>query len=209
MTVGVGALYSWLPRALPGCACLAGVRGGKGLRMVLSYTTGCLLLAGVLAGLAVLVGLTRWQPGLWRVLPRERLAGEIMALVALVWSAHHVCLMLEGNLVRWHPLVKALVPLTAVLAWFFLDYLFTRAVGGLLLLLTAEVLHAGFSVQAPCRPLFSVVCYLFGVAGMFLIGSPWLFRDLLEKAAGSPAWRRGSAGLAGAAAFYVVYAFLR
>jgi len=99
--------------------------------------------------------------------------------------------MLEGGLVRYRIVVVLIVPVVAVLSYFHLDYLLTRALGGLLLLILNHLLHAAFVAQIPMRPLFSSICYATSLAGFFMVGAPWRLRDLLERAAGSRELRRG------------------
>jgi hypothetical protein len=131
-------------------------------------------------------------------LPRARLAGEVLGVICLVWSAYHACLMLEGGLASYRKVVWVLVPVTAVLAYHHLDYLFSRALGGLLVLCATYLLHGAFTAMVPWRPLYSVICYLAGVWGMFLIAVPWRFRDLLQAMAPAPRrWRSlGTAAVA-------------
>jgi len=177
---------------------------------VFSFTAMTLILASILGVLAYVVGVasTR-QPDLWKKLPRERYLGEVMVIVCLVWSMVHVIPMLEGSLVRLRIWIRILMPVIAVLAFFFLDYLFTRALGGLLLLLVTEVLHGAFAVHLPMRPVFSAGAYVLGILAMFLIGTPWRFRDMLEKAVNHRLWRvRATAALGGAALFFALFALI-
>ena len=83
-----------------------------------------------------------------------------------------------------------LVPITAVLAYGHLDYLFSRSLGGLLVLCVTAMLHGAFVRQIHFRPVYSVVCYAVGIWGLVLVGLPWRFRDLLGLMQTSPAWRR-------------------
>ena len=119
-------------------------------------------------------------------LPRAKVPGLLLGIVCLVWSAWHGCLMLEGPLEKYHPVVWLLVPTTAVLSWFYLDYLFSRALGGFFALAANELIRQGFTHAVTLRPLFSVICLLLGVCGLFLIGTPWRLRDLLEIAGKKP-----------------------
>ncbi len=173
---------------------------------VLSNLVFCVILAffaGVFA-----VALKRW-PNLWQSLPRERVAGELIAVVCLVWSAWHAILMLEGGLARFHIGIKILVPVTALLVYFYLNFLFARALGGLLLLGLVHLLHWAFVANPPLRPLYSLVCYLYAFVGMILVATPWYFRDVLKKATDDSRWRVMMAGIAGASAvFYLVYAII-
>jgi hypothetical protein len=148
-----------------------------------------------------LCGTVRW-PDLHRRLPRERIIGGLIAAACLVWAAHQALPMLEGGLVRYRIVVKIAVPVVAVLSFLHLDYLLTRATGGLLLLVLNHLLHAAFVAEIPMRPLFSLICYLVSLAGFFMVGAPWRFRDALERAGESARWRRGACaafGVCGAA----------
>lgn len=91
--------------------------------------------------------------------------------------------MLEGPLASLHPIVWLLVPIVSILAFFFLDYLFSRSLGGFFVLMSNELIRQAFSHSTTMRPLYSLVCLLLGVAGLFLIGTPWRLRDTLELAA--------------------------
>lgn len=165
----------------------------------------CLFLtffAGVFA-----VGVVRW-PRLWRQLPRNRLIGEAIAVICLVWAATHVLPMLEGGMARYHIVIKALVPITAILVYTRLNFLLTRALGGLILLLIVYLLHQGFVTNPPLRPVYSGVSYLWAFSGMVLVATPWHLRDLMEIATVSRTWRCVASSVLGASAlFYLIYAF--
>ncbi len=171
--------------------------------MAASFTALSFVFAAILAGLAYICGFaTVRQPDLWRKLPRERVIGEVIAVISLVWCTVHILPLLEGDMARFRAWVRILAPILAVLSFFFLDYLFTRALGGLVLLLVNDLLHGAFTVHLPARPVFALVSYAFGIAAMFLIGTPWRFRDLLEKCSQSVRWRSWSGGVLAAAALY-------
>lgn len=137
-------------------------------------------------------GVRRW-PGLCSKLPRHRLVGGILGLLVLIWAAHHGCAMLEDGLARFRVLVRVAVPVVAILAYTHLDYLFARSLGGALLLVVNELLHAGFAEHVAARPVFSVVCYAIGICGLVLVAAPWRLRDLLEQSSVSVRWRYGAA----------------
>jgi hypothetical protein len=154
------------------------------------FVLSCLLFALLPAGLALLFGLVcvRW-PEVWRQLPRERNIGIAIGAVCLVWSAYYALPMLEGGLAKYRPLIKILVPVTTVLAYLFLNYVFTRAMGGLMMIAATYMLHQAFVAHLPLRPVFSLICYVVAVAGMFALAAPWHFRDLLHRAAERASWR--------------------
>jgi hypothetical protein len=159
------------------------------------------MIAGIVFGVVLLVAAVAAQwllprfPECWRMLPRERVVGLAIGCVAVYWSGRLVLpLVTEFS---FFGLVKvAILPFglfLVVSSYFFLDYLFTRAVGGMLLLVVNYLLHAAFVTHAPMRPMFAIVCYVLGMAGIFMIASPFRFRDLLRRATESPAWRRSLA----------------
>ncbi|OPZ25769.1 MAG: hypothetical protein BWZ02_02309 [Lentisphaerae bacterium ADurb.BinA184] len=176
----------------------------------MSFAQGSLLYACLLGLAAVGIGYgTRRWPDLWRRLPRERAAGVVVGVVCLAWSAQLALPMLEGGLAKYRYVIKALVPVTAVLAYLHLNYLFTRALGGLLVLGATWLLHAAFVANLPGRPLFSLACYGIALTGMVLIAAPWLFRDLLKRAAESRPWRLSAAAcVAAACLFFVAFSLL-
>ena len=173
----------------------------------MSFTARALGFAAFLAVAAYTVGVgaRRW-PDLHRKLPRSRVFGECLGVVCLVWAAYHVCPMLEGGLEKYRALVKLLVPVVAVLSYFYLDFLFARALGGLLLLVVNSLLQGAFVARVPMRPLFSVLCYAIGFLGLLVIAAPWRLRDLLDRTGQSSLWRRSvCAGLLVSSGVYAVF----
>ncbi|MBP5673764.1 MAG: hypothetical protein J6X49_15355 [Victivallales bacterium] len=115
--------------------------------------------------------------------PRRPIApGLVIGTISLVWSAYYGCLMLEGNLAKLHPVVWALVPITAITSAFFLDYLNARAFGGFFTLSANFLIIQAFIHDVPCRPIFSILCLILGLFGMVALSLPWRIRDLFEIA---------------------------
>jgi|BioPla2DNA2_1021312.scaffolds.fasta_scaffold99014_2 hypothetical protein len=127
----------------------------------------------------------------YRSFPRHKWLGMILGTICLLWSAWHAIIMLEGDLQRFHIWVKLLVPVTVVLCYFFLDYLNARALGGLMILATNYLLHAAFVHAVPGRAFYSIICLFLGILGLFLVGTPWRMRQLLERAADNTRWATG------------------
>lgn len=144
-----------------------------------------------LLSLLFLQGTSRW-PDIWKTLPRQRVAGAILAFLCLLWAANYALPLLEGGAAGFQPVIKILVPLLTILAFFHLNFLFARALGGILVLAMNQLLHLAFVVQLPGRPLFSALCYLVVIAGLVCLVAPWRLRDLLEKTKTSHAWRYGA-----------------
>jgi hypothetical protein len=145
--------------------------------------------------LAVLIGFGLYlRKGLrtvdaWKWLPREKNFGMVFLIFSLSYGAYYGRFMLEGGLSTYRPMVWILLPIVVLCCYFFLDFVFARALGGVLLVLSIELLGEGFIINLPHRALFSAVTIAYGVLGLFLIGMPWLFRDFLEKVNGSNRFR--------------------
>lgn len=156
----------------------------------MSFHIAGLLFGAGLIGLAVAAwwAPTRW-PQLWRAVPRERIIGGAIGLLCLVWSAILVRPMMEGSFATYQPAIVPVAIVIGVAGAITMDYVFTRALGGLLVLSANWLLHAAFVAQAPARGAFSVVCYIIGLLGIFIIAYPYRFRDLLEALSLQSRWR--------------------
>lgn len=126
---------------------------------------------------------------------RSRAAGAGLAILCAAWSTHYILLMLEGGLARYHNLAILLMAALTVLCFFYLDYLMTRALGGVVLLCVNAAVGQAFVADLPGRGTYAILCYLLGIAAMILISLPWRFRQLLETAEANTTWRHGASGL--------------
>lgn len=135
---------------------------------------------------------TRQWPELWKKLPRQRAVGVALAFLCLLWAANYTMPLLEGGAAGLKPVIKMLVPALTILAFFHLNFLFVRGMGGLIVLTMNHLLHLAFVAQFPGRPLFSLLCYLMVFAGLVCVVAPWRFRDLLEKTMVSAKWRHAA-----------------
>lgn len=97
---------------------------------------------------------------------------------------------------KFRPLIIALVPLSVIGSWFLLDYHLARALGGLMILLSNALLHEAFADACLMRPLFSVICIVWGVIGMFLVATPWWLRIAYERLEKKPVLRKSVLGVA-------------
>ena len=134
--------------------------------------------------------LRKWEP-----LPRNILFGMILAAVDFAWCVPHSQPLVPEGLKQW------LIPIAIACLWIvyqFLDYIFSRALGGFLILFAHYLLFASFAYQAPARPLFSTLCFAMGTLGIFFCGKPHLMRDLIRKTASSKAWRYSFAAITAA-----------
>ena len=112
---------------------------------------------------------------------REKKAGSIISALALVWAGVQGYELLGQDFPGISSVIPILVPALIVGVFFLMDYIFTRAVGGLMILLICDLLYQGQIEEMPARFLFSIIAYSLAVAGMYMIGQPWRFRNLLFK----------------------------
>jgi hypothetical protein len=159
----------------------------------------------------IVVGLLLLGKHLWALLqapqamkmavdfPRNRAWGIALLFVDMVWSLFLVTHMDMGEFFTWRQWVTILVPVSFVLVVVYVpEFLAVRALGTLLLLIAQPVLSAAFLREPASRLLLSILAYAWIFAGMFMIGMPYLMRDLitwLTKTSGR--WKM--AALAGAA----------
>ncbi len=112
--------------------------------------------------------------------PRSRVAGTILLAIAAVWSFWLVSTMDLGEFARLRTYLIVAVPVGAVLTWLFVDeFLAVRSLGILALLAAGPVLEAAFLRPELSRFFIVSLAYLWIFAGLFLVGMPFLLRDLL------------------------------
>lgn len=111
-------------------------------------------------------------------LARARIAGLVLAFLDLLWCIPHAKPLLPDNM---HGLLLPTVFVCAFLAWAFLDYLFSRAIGGFMILLAYYFLHDSFTYHSAASQVFAVFCFAMGIAGIFFSGKPYLFRDMFRQ----------------------------
>ncbi len=152
----------------------------------------------------VLLGLALWFARLrpdalprWEPLPRNRWAGAVLGLIALLWCVPYARPIAFDWLV---PLLYPLAVLGAVLGYFFLDYLLARAAGGLFILTAYYFVHAAFEFHAPLCAALSIGYWLLGIAGICLSGKPCWGRDLIRLGCRSVRGRYATAALLAALA---------
>ena len=145
----------------------------------------------LITGIAVLMFPGR-SPEKMEKLPRAVLPGVFIAACDLAWCIPHSEPIAPVWMINW------LIPIALVALWLsyqFLDYIFSRALGGLMILSAHFFLYASFSFHAPIKPFFSVLCYVMGLTGIFFCGKPHLMRDLIRKIIGDTLWKYSIAAL--------------
>lgn len=134
---------------------------------------------------------------LWKTIPREKNVGIVLAFLALTYGAYHGRFMLEGPLEHLRTYVWVALPIVTVCVFLYLDYILARAIGAVLLLAGVYFPHEAYTAGVELRPLLSLNCYILGTLGLFYIGMPWTFRNLLEK-------MKDNAATAKALSFYMI-----
>jgi hypothetical protein len=114
----------------------------------------------------------------WEKIPRSLIYGMPFAVFSLFWCIPHAKPLLPESL---HAFLVPTAILCAIATFLLLDFVFSRALGGFLVLLAYYFLHASFTYHTPAKPLFSLFCYGMGIVGLFLCGKPWLLRDWIRR----------------------------
>lgn len=158
--------------------------------------------AGLMVGLLLVIShAVAWmQPrrtGQWmRAFPRSVLWGRVLLILAAVWSYWLIGVADLGEFSHLVGMLKIGVPVAAVLAWFFVDdFLSVRALGTLALLAAEPLLSAAFMQEPVSRLILVVLAYVWILAGLFLVGMPYLLRDAITwLTAHTTAFKSAAAG---------------
>ena len=140
------------------------------------------LLTLVLAGLLLVVhGAAMLKPAATaralRVFPRNKIAGWVLATLALVWAGWLVYKMPLGRFDHLKPWLFLVTPGVIFGTYTYMEELLAvRALGGLLLLYPAPVLAQARLSDSDWSVVMSLVCYALVIKGMLLVLNPWMFR---------------------------------
>jgi hypothetical protein len=174
--------------------------------MIYSFS---LQLTGIIVGLLLIAthGLALAAPAptqsFLRALPRSRAWGTALLVICTVWAFWLICTMDLGEFAKLRSMLTIAVPVGAVLTWMFVDeFLAVRALGILALLAAEPLLEAAFLRPETSRLLLVCLAYAWILSGLFLVGMPYILRDLIAWMLGSRArYRLGAtAGVACGAA---------
>ena len=113
--------------------------------------------------------------------PRSTWPAWVLTAVDLVWVAwmvHHANL---GRFEYLKPFIYPAAPVAFGLIVFFMNELLApRALGGLLMLAACPILHAARWEATDWRYVMTVLAYVWAVAGMVLMLSPFRFRQAVQ-----------------------------
>lgn len=151
---------------------------------------GLLLIAAHVYALAV-PGRTK---SFLHALPRSRTWGTALLAISAVWAFWLVWTMDLGEFQRLRTALIVAVPAGAVLTWRFVDeFLAVRALGILALLAAEPLLEAAYLRPELSRLLLVLLAYAWILSGLFLVGMPYILRDLIAWVIGQRARFRQAA----------------
>lgn len=138
-----------------------------------------------------------------RRFPRHFGVGAVLAALAAVWIASYLYHGVTGTWAWFRPYALAAVPVGYVICLKYLDdYLAVRALAVLLLLVAKPLTDAARWHESPLRLVVTVIAYIFVVAGMVYVVSPYRLRDGIDWSTRTPArtrWLCAAATAAGLA----------
>lgn len=115
--------------------------------------------------------------------PRSRLWAWTLTAVDLFWVAWIILHAPLGRFENLKPAVYVAAPVFFILIVFFMDELLApRAAGGLLLLVANPILNAARWHASSWRLVVTVLVYLWVVAGIVFVLSPYRLRDMMAWA---------------------------
>lgn len=137
---------------------------------------GAALLVSHAAALAMPGKLIPWL----REFPRSRPAGIVLCTLAALWAFWLAATMDLGEFSPNRTIICIAVVAGAVLVPLFADeFLAVRALGILSLLAAEPLLGAAFLRPETSRLLLVVLAYAWAVAGLLMVGAPYLLRDAI------------------------------
>lgn len=143
---------------------------------VCGMTVGCM-------AVTMPIRLQRWI----KIFPRSRLAGFFLSALALIGAGYELHQMPMGMLESWKPSLVVLIPMIFILVNIFMDELLApRALGGVLALVATPILETVRWHPSCGRLVLVVLAYLMAGIGCYWMLSPYGFRQMAEKMAGTP-----------------------
>jgi len=124
---------------------------------------------------------------LMRTLPRNYPLGVVLMLSATLWFTTLTGVMDLGEISGARVQLMAVWTVAGVLVVIFVPgFLAARGLGCLLLLGAAVILDAAFLATTPWRYVMTLLAYYWVIAGMALVYSPHLWRDLINYVTKTP-----------------------
>ena len=123
----------------------------------------------------------------WEKLPRERISGGILGLIALLAFIPNVKPLFspEDNLFWLIPAALIL----AVLCFLYLDHLFARAAAGGIILLVHWMLGESYNADLRFSGFFALLSLIAGTFAIFIAAKPYWLRDCFRAMCRQFRWR--------------------
>lgn len=146
------------------------------------------LVVGFFIASSHLAGLLAADPAIAaaKAFPRSRFWGTLLLALAVLWTLAIASTTDLGEFSPMRSFVVIGIVLGSVLLWKFVpDFLASRSLGFLLLLAADPVLEATFLQTGPLKIALAFLAYVWALAGLFLVGMPYLHRDLINWVGGN------------------------
>lgn len=132
-----------------------------------------------------------------KAFPRSRFWGTALLAIAVLWTLGIAATTDLGEFSPMRHLIVIGVAAGGILTWRFVpDFLPSRSLGVLLLLAAHPVLEVTFLQHGTLKLLLAFLAYGWALAGLFLVGMPYLHRDLIGWVC-AERWRWNAACWAG------------
>lgn len=111
---------------------------------------------------------------------RNRKLGVIVGFPLVCWCVPHT----QAIIFSWaEPYLWYMAIVLTVLSYFYLDYLFARALGGAFIVGAYCFVNWAYEFQITGAILLTVIAWLWGICGIFISGKPSFLRDYFRKCA--------------------------
>ena len=142
---------------------------------------------GIAVGVLLLLGhAAAWVGGpkamaFAKAFPRSRAAATILLMMAAVWAFFLVQDVDLGEFSKLRQIMLTGIVAGAILAWLYVEeFLAARALGMLLLLAAEVLLESAVLRTETSRLLLVTLAYGWVLAGLFMVGMPYLVRDAIN-----------------------------
>ena len=130
----------------------------------------------------------------WEKVPRWKKPGAVLAVIVILWCIPNLRPILDPNSFL-QPLLYPLAIVAAILCIVYLDYLFSRAFAGFLILLAHFLLKEAFAANVyPVSAVFALLLMMMGVIGIVISAKPYYLRDWIRFLFRKKAVRYGTCG---------------
>ena len=124
-----------------------------------------------------------------RLFSRSRFWGTLILALATLWTLAMTATADLGEFSPMRNMILLGIFVGSTLLWRIVpDFLSSRALGFLFLLVANPVLETTFLQHGPLKIMLTMLAYGWAVTGLFLVGMPYLYRDIVNWMSGER-WR--------------------